>query len=133
MWSYRETQAPDELYHHGVLGMKWGVRRYQNKDGTLTEAGKKRQAKLEKKYYKLTKNDIRKTRDNYKSVSEMSDNELREKINRKKMEKEYKKLYSPEMTVTQKYATKILNDMVIAGVTLAGKKYITENITRALS
>ena len=32
----------DELYHYGILGMKWGVRRYQNKDGSLTRAGKKR-------------------------------------------------------------------------------------------
>ena len=31
-----------ELYHHGILGQKWGVRRYQNKDGSLTSAGKKR-------------------------------------------------------------------------------------------
>lgn len=44
------------LEHHGILGMKWGIRRYQNKDGTLTEAGKQRYQKLrdnveaEKKY-----------------------------------------------------------------------------------
>lgn len=38
-----------ELYHHGVKGQKWGVRRYQNKDGSLTPAGKKRAAKLSQK------------------------------------------------------------------------------------
>lgn len=34
--------AEEVLMHHGVLGMKWGIRRYQNKDGTLTAEGKKR-------------------------------------------------------------------------------------------
>lgn len=32
----------DELYHHGIKGQRWGIRRYQNDDGSLTEAGRKR-------------------------------------------------------------------------------------------
>ena len=34
--------SSNELYHHGIKGMRWGVRRFQKKDGTLTNAGKKR-------------------------------------------------------------------------------------------
>ena len=42
-----EDVTEDSLTHYGILGMKWGIRRYQNKDGSLTEAGKKHKRTLE--------------------------------------------------------------------------------------
>lgn len=48
METYRIV-TDDELYHYGVEGMHWGVRRYQNPDGSLTAAGKKRYYKELKK------------------------------------------------------------------------------------
>ena len=36
------SESQDELSHHGILGMKWGVRRFQTKSGSLTNLGKKR-------------------------------------------------------------------------------------------
>ena len=42
MQKHNQNPNSDELYHHGIIGMKWGVRRFQNKDGSLTPEGKKR-------------------------------------------------------------------------------------------
>lgn len=64
----------DYLAHHGILGMKWGVRRYQNKDGTLTSAGKKRK----------------------QEYSNLSDNDLSSAVKRKNLENQYKKLTTPK-------------------------------------
>lgn len=59
MWTYNYTY-PNYICHHGIKGMKWGVRRYQNEDGTLTAAGKKRAVKsLTKEYRKSRKDDPR--------------------------------------------------------------------------
>lgn len=48
MWQYN-----NELYHHGVKGQKWGIRRYQNPDGTLTVAGQKHYTKKASRLSKL--------------------------------------------------------------------------------
>lgn len=48
----------NELYHHGIKGQRWGIRRFQNKDGTLTSAGKRRYDDKRPKMDKETKRTI---------------------------------------------------------------------------
>lgn len=69
------------LVHHGILGMKWGVRRYQNADGSLTAAGRRR---LEKKDAKWAKKNYDKAyKQTYKQVRKsvvQADRELRSQM-----------------------------------------------------
>lgn len=75
--------ANNELTHHGTKGMRWGIRRYQNKDGSLTPAGKQRRNSEERS--KL--DNIRK-----KKVGEMSNQELRDANQRLQLERQYRDL-----------------------------------------
>lgn len=73
-----------ELYHHGILNQKWGIRRFQNKDGTLTEAGKKRYGHenetTEEKKKRITSN--LKYKEIYENRDIFSTNELNDLANR---------------------------------------------------
>ena len=88
-----------ELYHWGIKGMKWGVRRYQNKDGTLTPAGKNRK------------------KNNVEDLNSMSTDELRRKVNRLNNEQRYigltKTISSPVSKTTNgiNQVTKISGDV----------------------
>lgn len=76
----------DVLIHYGILGMKWGVRRYQNKDGSLTSAGKKRYSNNDNIKEAQQKNTEEPKK---KSVKDMSDEELRREVNRMQLEQNY--------------------------------------------
>ena len=86
----------NSLRHHGILGMKWGVRRYQNKDGTLTAAGKKRydkemkDAKAERRALKNVQKNMQLTQAKLKKLEEIKTENERLKKNIKTGEEEEK-------------------------------------------
>lgn len=154
----------NELYHYGVLGMKWGVRRYQNRDGSLTAEGKKRYNRdiaenlAKKKDSRIdtsspdpnrwVREDIERSKRVIDSgsdlirqaksierdtsprstkkrlnVSNMSDKELRDKINRELLERQYSDIFGEEAKVSRgrRFTRETLE---IAGTALAATSSI---------
>lgn len=107
-----ELYENEELYHWGVKGMRWGVRRYQNRDGTLTAAGKKRYAKeLEKlkSEEKMLKNKER-TKAKLDKLEEIRKSNEERKKNLGESESKKAKEKKPEPPKMEKKAVKDMTD-----------------------
>ena len=122
----------DELAHYGILGMRWGIRRYQNKDGSLTAAGKKKR-KID------SLNEESKDASRPKKLSEMSDSEIGDKIKRMQLEKNYIDLekqlaaLKPQQISKGKKFIKMVWDKALLPATQDASKKIVDLAMKKLS
>lgn len=96
-----------EMYHHGIKGMKWGVRRYQNADGTLTTAGKQRQSEQKK-------------REDIKKRGTLTTAQLKAKIERIQLERQLRTLTEQEINPGRVIARDILKSIGQRTITTIG-------------
>lgn len=133
------------LAHFGILGMKWGVRRYQNSDGSLTPAGKERYGSgsgSTKEGFKKVKNILKsdsgsKSSKAYrearrKDIDELSTQELREINNRLREEKSYQELTKGNISEGKRFAKQTATAVasgIITGIAIeAGKTYVKKKL-----
>lgn len=103
-----DTTTPiEQLYHHGIPGQKWGIRRYQNEDGTRTRLGKKREKQIGPKDENVTKSQGSKKS---KKTSDLSNEELKALNERLQLESNYKRLTSEGVKTGESWVKKSLAD-----------------------
>lgn len=102
----------NELMHHGVLGMKWGVRRARPTSGKKSALFKKKKPKQSSEKEKTPKK---------KPVNKMTDEELRSAINRLELEKRYRDLSPKQVSKGKKFVGDFVDKAVVPAVTEASK------------
>ena len=123
----------NELYHHGVKGMKWGVRKTPvRSSGGNTRKRKSNTLSLFKKKKTTHNASVAKSSPaQTKSVKDMSDDELRRKIERVRLEQQYQQLNPPTVSRGQKIAKRVMNHVIVPAAEEAGKQIVKSILTNS--
>lgn len=120
----------ETLTHYGIKGMRWGIRRFQNKDGSLTPAGKKRYAENDSESEKSkVSEDYRRAR---RTISEMSDSELQEAVRRLETEKRYRDLNPEQVSRGKKFVDSVIKPAVADVAKNTLKTYAEKQLKKSL-